>query len=117
MVNENILSLGCAGKEKKDMACYTIDQLQEKIVPVAHRYGVKSVSLFGSYANGDARSDSDVDLLIEKGNLSSLFQLCSFRLAVEDELSLSVDLVTTESSDQQFLSDIQKDRVMIYGTS
>ncbi len=98
------------------MAFYTIEQLQEKISPVANKFGVKGVALFGSYANGLARSDSDVDLLINKGKLSSLFQLCSFRLAVEDTLSLPVDLVTTESSDKQFLSDIQKDKVMIYGT-
>ncbi|MCD7818503.1 MAG: nucleotidyltransferase domain-containing protein [Lachnospiraceae bacterium] len=99
------------------MGTYTIAQLKEVITPIAEEHGIKSVSLFGSYAKGLARSESDVDLLIEKGKISSLFQLCSFRLAVEDALSLSVDLVTTESSDAVFLENIQRERILLYGAA
>ncbi|MCD8020322.1 MAG: nucleotidyltransferase domain-containing protein [Clostridiales bacterium] len=99
------------------MAVYTIFQLKEKISPIAEKHGVKSVSLFGSYAKGTAKDDSDVDLLIDKGKVDSLFQLCSFRLTVEDELAVPVDLVTTESSDKMFLNDIQKERILLYGTT
>lgn len=99
------------------MAVYTIVQLKEIIAPIAEAHGVKSVSLFGSYAKGMAGSESDVDLLIEKGKVNSLFQLCSFRLAVEDALSLSVDLVTTESTDKSFLENIQREEILLYGAA
>lgn len=95
-------------------ASYTIDELRQKIIPIARRHGVRSVSLFGSYSRGNAVSGSDVDLKIEKGKLCSLFQICGFRLAVEDALGLPVDLVTTESSDQDFLKMIEKDEVLLY---
>jgi len=96
------------------MAPYSIEELRNIVSPIAQAHGVKSVSLFGSYSKGTANAHSDVDLKIEKGNLRSLFQLCGFRLAVEDALKLSVDLVTSDSSDKSFLDMIQKDEVLLY---
>ena len=59
---------------------YTIDEIIELITPVAKRYAVASVWLFGSYARGEATCDSDVDLLIDGGAIHSLYQLSAFIL-------------------------------------
>ena len=96
---------------------FTIQELKNIITPIAQAHGVKSVSLFGSYSKGHANADSDVDLKIEKGQLRTLFQICGFRLAVEDALQCPVDLVTSESSDPTFLERIKKDEVLLYGTA
>lgn len=96
------------------MLPYSIEELKCIIAPIAKQHGVKSVSLFGSYSNGTATAESDVDLKIEKGQLRSLFQLSGFRLAVEDALSLPVDIVTSESSDIDFLNMIRKEEVLLY---
>lgn len=93
---------------------YTVSQIREIVVPIAIQHGVKSVSLFGSYASHQATADSDVDLKIEKGKLKSLLDLSRFRLAVEDALQLPVDLVTTQCSDTDFLKDIEKGEVLLY---
>ena len=93
---------------------YTIDDLRQIIGPIAKAYGVESVSLFGSYSKGNATSDSDIDLKIEKGQLRSLFQLSGFRLELEDALNLAVDLITSESNDSDFLYKIAKDEVLLY---
>lgn len=61
-----------------------------------------------------AKADSDIDLKIEKGKLRSLFQISSFRLALEDALSLPVDLLTSESSDAEFLNAISENEVLLY---
>ncbi len=98
------------------MLPYTIEEIKRIITPIAIEYGVASVSLFGSYSTGTASADSDVDLKIEKGTLRSLFQLSGFRLAMEDALHLPVDLVTSESSDKDFLDLIAKDEVLLYRT-
>ena len=95
---------------------YTIEELRNRIAPIAQQYGVQSVSLFGSYSKGTATDGSDIDLKIEKGKLKSLFQICGFRLAVEDALERPVDLVTSESSDRDFLDMIAKDEVLLYRT-
>ena len=96
------------------MAPYSIDDLRRILTPIAQKYGVASVSVFGSYSKGHATPDSDVDIKIDKGSLHSLFQLCDFRLAIEDALNLPVDLVTSDSSDQAFLSMIKNDEVLLY---
>ena len=84
------------------------------VSPIAKQHGVKSVAVFGSYSRGQATETSDVDLKIEKGALRTLFQLSSFRLALEDALRIPVDLVTSESSDTAFLDMIAKDEVLLY---
>jgi predicted nucleotidyltransferase len=38
---------------------------QEQLVDVCQRFGVQRLALFGSVLRGDARADSDVDLLVE----------------------------------------------------
>ena len=93
---------------------YTVNEIRSIVSPIAQKHGVQSVSLFGSYSKGTATADSDVDLKIEKGALRSLFQICGFRLAVEEALDLPVDLVTTEASDLAFLESIAKDEVLLY---
>jgi predicted nucleotidyltransferase len=55
------------------MAVYSVEQIKERIMPVAQRYGVKRVMLFGSYARGEAAEDSDVDLHVWRGNIRGLF--------------------------------------------
>ena len=96
---------------------YTVNQIRDIVVPIAIQHGVKSVSLFGSYASQKATADSDVDLKIEQGRLKSLMDLSRFRLAVEDALHLPVDLVTTQSSDTRFLREIEKREVPLYRKS
>ncbi|MCQ2363487.1 MAG: nucleotidyltransferase domain-containing protein [Acidaminococcaceae bacterium] len=96
---------------------YTVEQLKNLISPIAAKHGIAAVSLFGSYSKGLAKESSDVDLLIEKGKLETLFELIDFRHDVEDILNLPVDVVTTETSDKSFLSRISKDGVLLYRTT
>ena len=93
---------------------YTIEQLRKMITPIAKKHGVKSVALFGSYSRGEATENSDVDLIIQKGKIETLFQLIGFRLDVEDALNLPVDVVTYTNPDKEFLSMIKSDEVLLY---
>ena len=57
---------------------YTINEIKNKTNPIAKAYGIGRMSLFGSYARGEATDDSDVDLYIERGRLKSLLQYFAF---------------------------------------
>lgn len=96
---------------------YTVDELTNYILPVAKKYGVAKVALFGSYAKGVAGADSDIDLMIEKGRMETLFQLIGFRQELEDILRVDVDVITNETSDKNFLQQIAKDMVVIYAAA
>lgn len=93
---------------------YTIEQLKQVVSDVALRHGAHRVCLFGSYARGEARPDSDVDLLVDRGEMKGLFALSGFLDDLEDALGCSVDLVTTDARDQSFLKQIQNDEVVLY---
>lgn len=51
------------------MCVYSIEEITERVRPIAEKYGLRSVYLFGSYARGDARENSDVDLLVDAENV------------------------------------------------
>lgn len=93
---------------------YTCEGIKNAVVPIAKKYQIEKVYLFGSYARGDYNEESDIDLRIEKGNLRGMFALCGFYSEVEEALQKSVDILTTGSLEPEFLHKIQKDEVLIY---
>ena len=94
---------------------YTVEQIRHIAAPIAQSYGLKSLSMFGSYARGEASAESDVDLRLDKGNLRGLFQLAGLQLALENRLGKKVDLLPSDSLDDRFLSRIRREEVMLYG--
>lgn len=93
---------------------YTINEIKNRIVPIAKAYGIDRMSLFGSYARGEAKDDSDIDLYIERGRLKSLLQYFAFVDELENALQCHVDVVTTGIEDKQFLSTIMQEGVLLY---
>lgn len=93
---------------------YTIDEIRNIIVPIATQYGVQSVYLFGSYARGEATAASDLDLRIEKGKVLDFFTLGEMYCDLEEKFNKKLDLLTTGSLDNEFLSRIADEEIMIY---
>lgn len=73
----------------------TIDAIKSAVLDVIKEYpAITKVTLFGSRAAGNNREDSDIDLLIEFTTDSiSLIALSAIRYALEDRLSLPVDVI------------------------
>ena len=99
----------------------SIDSIQYLIAPVAKRYGLSKVSLFGSYARGEARPDSDIDLIAEGGNYKGLFEYADMIERFEQALGKKIDLVTRTSlnesdreSTRRFAEKIEQDEVLLY---
>jgi len=96
------------------MKPYTIEQLRSLVQPIAARYGVERVFLFGSYAQGTANPDSDIDLRIDRGDIKDYFELSGFHQELEEIFSGKVDVLTTGSLEGKFLSRIADEEVMLY---
>ena len=93
---------------------YTIEDIKRKAIPIAKKHGIKKMSLFGSYARGEADNESDVDFLIERGKMRGMLGYFSFVYDLEDEFNCHVDVVTTGISNKEFLDTIRRDEVLLY---
>ena len=98
-----------------DNKTYTIDEIKAAIYPIGREYGIKRMSLFGSYARGDAKVDSDIDFhLIDPGGLWGYFKLCGLKNALKDRLGVNVDVLTTGAMDSEILEAIKRDEVLVF---
>ncbi|MCR5645938.1 MAG: nucleotidyltransferase family protein [Bacteroidales bacterium] len=74
--------------------------------------------LFGSYARGEQRPDSDVDILVvfdqETGKGVSLLKHIGIALDLEDLLGKKVDLITDGTLLPFVRESAEKDKVLIY---
>ena len=93
---------------------FTLDEIREKSVPIAQKYGVKRLGLFGSYARGEASDESDLDFLIDTGKLHGLIQYFGFVYDLEDTFGCHVDVITDGIEDRDFLNRIKHDEVVLY---
>ena len=93
----------------------TIEEIERAVAKVGKKYGIKSAYLFGSYAKGTAKEGSDVDLLIDRGEIRGLIEFNGFRLDLEKELGTGVDVLTKNSAGERFYNLIRNDRKLIYG--
>ena len=91
----------------------TIEEIKKAVVPICERYGVERLSLFGSYARGEADDKSDVDLMVDLGRPMG-FEFFGFYGDIERALGIETDLLSRNGTRQKFLDKIAKDEVLIY---
>ena len=84
-----------------DQGPLTKERLVEQLRPIRERIealGVHRLALFGSVVRGQARPDSDVDLLVQFDPVrKTLRNFMALAFLLEDVLQRRVELVTTES--------------------
>jgi predicted nucleotidyltransferase len=71
-----------------------VDAKREQVMAVAMRHHASRVRLFGSVARGEERPDSDIDLLVDFGQNSSLFDLIRMTRELQELLGHPVDVVS-----------------------
>lgn len=81
---------------------------REQVLAIASRHRASRVRLFGSAARGEDRPDSDIDLLVDFDEGSSLFDLMHLSRELEELLGRSVDVVSAgglKNRDQAILTE------------
>ena len=95
----------------------TLKKIADTAKPIIKKYGVNYAGVFGSHARGDARPDSDVDILVSLGKKPfSIWDFIGFKNELADNLKKSVDLVSDEAVNPYFRDYIRRDLKTIYGT-
>lgn len=71
----------------------TVLDITKRAVPLLKKNGVVKAGIFGSYARGEAKRGSDVDLLVQIRGKKSLLDIVGMQLDLEQKLHHNVDLV------------------------
>ena len=91
-----------------------ISDIRRRSYPIFNKAGfVKRVFLFGSYARGEERDNSDLDFLVE---LSDDVGLEFFGLydRLQDEFHMKVDVITEDEAEKIMGTRPKKEGILIY---
>ena len=94
---------------------YTIEKIREKVTPIAKKYGVKKISLFGSYARGEADEKSDLDFLVIGGKNFKLTRIFSLAEDLREVFQKNVDVfeINEINPDSDFYKKIMQETVLM----
>lgn len=87
----------------------TLDILRDEKPYLKENFGLLSIGLFGSYAKGNQRPDSDIDVLVELIEARFDF-LAGLQIYLESRLGRPVEIVRNRKGlSERFLKRIEKD--------
>lgn len=71
-----------------------IQRHRKEILALLNQHAARSIAVIGSVARGEARSDSDIDFLVEFEPSSSLLDLIRLEAALSRLLGVDVDVIS-----------------------
>ena len=94
---------------------FTIENIIALVKPLAEKYQVQQIYLFGSYARGEADSDSDLDFLVYGGENFKLTRIFSLAEELREVLNKKVDVFEIHeiNTDSDFYNTIMKERLLV----
>ncbi|MDP3957489.1 MAG: nucleotidyltransferase family protein [bacterium] len=92
------------------------EKIRKAVEENSLKYEIKKVSLFGSYAYGVPRQESDVDILIEfiPDNKVGLFKFIKIKHDFEDYLQMKVDLATPDALSKYIREEVLQKSETLY---
>jgi len=90
-----------------------INDIKDKAVPILKQEGVTRAALFGSVVRGEAKEDSDIDVLVDLPRGKSLFDLAGLQMKLKEVLGREVDIITYNSINPLLKDYILKDQFQL----
>lgn len=93
----------------------TLNDIMFVVKPLADKYKIQEVYLFGSYARNEATEDSDLDFLVYGGDAFKLTMIFAFAEELRKSLKKDVDVFEIHeiNKESEFYNTIMKERVLV----
>jgi len=86
-----------------------------QIAEALKEQGAIRVAIFGSYARGEEREGSDVDVIVEFSERKSLLDLVRIERELYEMLGVRIDLLTEKSISPYLIDSVKQEMEVIYG--
>jgi len=91
----------------------SIEEIKKIILPILKKWDVKRASIFGSHVRGEAKEESDIDILVELKDELDIFDFIELKLELESVTRKKIDLVEYEMIKPALKDSILNEQVMI----
>ena len=94
---------------------FTAEDIKTLVKPIAEKYHVKEVYIFGSYARGEANEESDLDFLIFGGENFKPTMIFSLAEELREIMEKPVDIfeIRELNIDSDFYKNVMKEKVLV----
>jgi len=98
-----------------DKRIFTLENIIAMVKPLAEKYKVKEIYLFGSYARGEADENSDLDFLVFGGDNFKLTNIFALGEDLREVLQKKVDIfeIHEVNQDSEFYRTIMREKVLV----
>ena len=92
-----------------------IENISDLVRPLAKKYKVREIYVFGSYARGEATETSDIDFLVFGGDDFKLTNILALGEELRETLNKDVDVfeICEINQDSNFYKSVMKDKVLV----
>jgi uncharacterized protein len=95
------------------MDIQVLQEKREEILAIAAKHGAYNVRVFGSVARGEAKESSDVDFLVDVGQIHSSWFPAGLKLDLQELLERDVDIATENALHALIREQILKEAVLL----
>ena len=94
---------------------FTLEDIKNIVKPIAVKYRVNAIYLFGSYARGEATESSDLDFLVFGGENFRLTMIFALAEELRKILKKDVDVfeINEINKESDFYKTIMKERLLV----
>jgi predicted nucleotidyltransferase len=82
--------------------------------PYIAEFGISKIAVFGSYAKGEDKPDSDIDIIVDMTNNFGIYKFIGLKQSLEETLGKRVDLVEPQCIEPLIKDDVLAQAITIY---
>lgn len=90
------------------------EEIKKKIISILIKHGIKKILVFGSYARNEATPKSDLDLIVEFPEGTSLIDHVGIEIELCEALNMKIDLLSRNGISPYIKNQVLKDAIVIY---